>query len=136
MTLIVFVDAPCFPREYLYSIAYCIAPNRNYTRFLLLTAAGDAEEEELESEQKDVKEVGNTGTQRDIPRPQPNSAGSSLQSYYATPETHAAYAFTWFSISIISLVISYYNFRKSPAAATRAATKAAAKAAAKASKQL
>ena len=39
-----------------------------------------------------------------------DSAGS-LQEHYVTPETHLAYAFTWFSLSLISLGFCYFRFR-------------------------
>ncbi len=44
----------------------------------------------------------------------PTNPENNLQAFYVTPETHAAYAFTWFSLSVVSLVISYYKFRKVP----------------------
>ena len=45
-------------------------------------------------------------------KPIAKSQDSSLQDYYVTPETHVAYAFTWFSLSICSLITCYYKFRK------------------------
>ncbi|CAE7569917.1 Surf1 [Symbiodinium microadriaticum] len=42
-----------------------------------------------------------------------STASSSADNCYITPEIHLAYALTWFSLSVASLVIGYFNFKKS-----------------------
>lgn len=51
--------------------------------------------------------------------PIPKEPYNALTDYYVTPETHAAYAFTWFSLAICSLAISYLKFRKPTATAAQ-----------------
>jgi len=51
--------------------------------------------------------------------PIPKEPYNALTDYYVTPATHAAYAFTWFSLAICSLAVSYFKFRKTPATAAQ-----------------
>ena len=49
-----------------------------------------------------------------LSKPVPHGGSASLQVHYATPETHMSYALTWFSLTIVSLIIPYFKFRISP----------------------
>lgn len=51
--------------------------------------------------------------------PIPKEPYNALTDYYVTPATHAAYAFTWYSLAICSLAVSYFKFRKPTAGAAQ-----------------